>query len=112
MEVYNNRLCITHDELTNGIMSGTLVKQLRFRGRIEQLQRGGNGREALFAVDSLPVKYRNEVYRRYPDLQAQAASKEFIDEIVPDGVAMNFYAEYKIRRHPRLGLHQAAGIRL
>ena len=55
MEVYNNRLCITHDELTNGIMSGTLVKQLRFRGRIEQLQRGGNGREALFAVDSLPV---------------------------------------------------------
>lgn len=96
MEVYNNRLCITHDELTNGIMSGTLVKQLRFRGRIEQLQRGGNGREALFAVDSLPVKYRNEVYRRYPDLQAQAASKEFIDEIVPDGVAMNFYAEYKI----------------
>ena len=96
MEVYNNRLCITHDELTNGIMSGTLVKQLRFRGRIEQLQRGGNGREALFAVDSLPVKYKNEVYRRYPDLQAQAASKEFIDEIVPDGVAMNFYADYSI----------------
>ena len=96
MEVYNNRLCITHDELTNGIMSGTLVKQLRFRGRIEQLQRGGNGHEALSAVDSPPVKFRNEVYRRYPDLQAQAASKEFIDEIVPDGVAMNFYAEYKI----------------
>ncbi|WP_418660367.1 hypothetical protein [Alistipes putredinis] len=96
MEVYNNRLCITHDELTNGIMSGTLVKQLRFRGQIEQLQRGGNGREALFAVDSLPVKYKNEVYRRYPDLQERAASKEFIDEITPDGVAMNFYAEYKI----------------
>ena len=77
-------------------MSPDLIKWYRRENKLEQLCRGGNGREALFAVDSLPVKYKNEVYRRYPDLQAQAASKKFIDEIVPDGVAMNFYAEYKI----------------
>lgn len=95
MEVYENRLCITHGELAAGIMSPDLIKWYRRENKLEQLCRGGNGREALFAVDSLPVKYKNEVYRRYPDLQAQAASKKFIDEIVPDGVAMNFYAEYK-----------------
>lgn len=77
-------------------MSPDLIKWYRRENKLEQVCRGGNGREALFAVDSLPVKYKTEVYRRYPDLQAQAASKEFIDEIVPDGVAMNFYAEYKI----------------
>ena len=95
MEVYNNRLCATYDDLA-GIISYDAVQKSVQRGKIEQVCRACNGTEALFAVDSLPVKYKNEVYRRYPDLQAQAASKEFIDEIVPDGVAMNFYAEYSI----------------
>ena len=95
MEVYNNRLCATYDDFA-GIISYDAIQKSVQRGRIEQVRRACNGTEALFAVDSLPVKYKNEVYRRYPDLQAQAASKEFIDEIVPDGVAMNFYAEYKI----------------
>lgn len=95
MEVYENRLCATYDDFA-GIISYDAVQKSVQRGKIEQVRRACNGTEALFAVDSLPVKYKTEVYRRYPDLQAQAASKEFIDEIVPDGVAMNFYAEYKI----------------
>lgn len=95
MEVYNNRLCATYDDFA-GIISYDAVQKSVQRGRIEQVRRACNGTEALFAVDSLPVKYKNEVYRRYPDLQAQAASKEFLDEIVPDGVAMNIYADYKI----------------
>lgn len=95
MEVYNNRLCATYDDFA-GIISYDAVQKSVQRGKIEQVRRACNGTEALFAVDSLPVKYKNEVYRRYPDLQERAASKEFIDEITPDGVAMNFYAEYKI----------------
>ena len=95
MEVYNNRLCATYDDFA-GIISYDAVQKSVQRGKIEQVRRACNGTEALFAVDSLPVKYKNEVYRRYPDLQERAASKEFIDEITPDGVAMNYYAEYKI----------------
>ena len=95
MEAYNNRLCATYDDLA-GIISYDAVQKSVQRGKIEQVRRACNGTEALFAVDSLPVKYKNAVYRRYPDLQERAASKEFIDEITPDGVAMNFYAEYKI----------------
>ena len=65
MEVYNNRLCATYDDFA-GIISYDAIQKSVQRGRIEQVRRACNGMEALFAVDSLPVKYKNEVYRRYP----------------------------------------------
>jgi len=96
METYNNTLCISHTELTSGIMSASMVKYLRSGGRLKQARKGGNGREALFTVDSLPYKYKAEVYKREPDLKAQAESKPFIETIVPDGAAMNFYETYTL----------------
>ncbi len=93
MEIYNNILCISHMELTN-FMSETHIKQARFRGKIEQVRRGCNSTPALFAVESLPLKYRTEVYRRQPDLQARAESKPFMDMITPDGAALNFYESF------------------
>lgn len=94
MEYYGNRLCISHSELTAGIMTESSIKQLRHRGKLHQVRRGCYDTPALFAVDSLPLKYRTEVYRRYPDLQEQADSKPFMDTIMPDGEAMRFYADY------------------
>ena len=73
MEYYGNTLCISHTEL---------------------VRRGCNGTPALFAVDSLPLKYKTEVYRRYPDLQEKAESKPFVESVQPDGEAMQFYADY------------------
>ena len=55
MEVYNNRLCATYDDLA-GIISYDAVQKSVQRGKIEQVCRACNGTEALFAVDSLPVK--------------------------------------------------------
>ena len=60
------------------------------------MQRGGNGRKALFDVNSLPLKWRTEVYRRYPDLQERAESKEFVDTIEPDAKALDFFQTYKL----------------
>ena len=70
------------------------MKNLRRRKQIKQVQRACYGTPALFAVESLPLKYRTEVYRRYPDLQEKADSKPFMDTITPDGQAMQFYADY------------------
>lgn len=84
MEYCDNKLCISHQELTCGIITETYLKQLRHRHQIEQVRRGCNGTPALFAVESLPVKYRTEVYRRYPDFRESAESKPFVDCIVPD----------------------------
>lgn len=94
MEYYGNTLCISHAELTAGIMTESNLKLLRHRGKLKQVRRACYDTPALFAVESLPLKYRTEVYRRYPDLQEKADSKPFMDTITPDGQAMQFYAEY------------------
>ena len=94
MEYYGNTLCISHAELTAGIMTESNLMLLRHRGKLQQVRRACYGTPALFAVESLPLKYRTEVYRRYPDLQEKADSKPFMDTIIPDGMAMQFYAEY------------------
>lgn len=93
MEYYGNTLCISHTELS-GFMTDSNIKLLRHRGKLQQVRRGCYGTPALFAVESLPLKYRTEVYKRYPDLQERADSKPFMDTIVPDGEAIQFYAEH------------------
>ena len=94
MEYYGNTLCITHTELTAGILSKPCVDAMVRRGKVHQVRRGCNGTPALFAVESLPLKYRTEVYRRYPDLKEAAESKPFVEQIESDGSAMQFYADY------------------
>ena len=63
------------------------------RGKIKQVRRACIGTPALFAVDSLPVKYQNALYKTHTSLQDQAASREILDTIEPDGLAKNYYAE-------------------
>ena len=96
MEYYNDKLCITHAELTDGIVSKSLVDWWNSNGKVERVRRGCNGTPALFAVDSLPYKYKTEVYRRFPDMKAQAESKPFVECIEPDGAALSFYETYEL----------------
>ncbi len=96
MEIINGILCISHSELTDGIYSHENLKKAVQRGKIRQVQRGGNGRIALYDVDSMPLKKKTEVYRRFPDLQEQAESKEFMDTITPDGAAFDFFQTYTL----------------
>lgn len=51
---------------------------------------------ALFELDSMALKWRTEVYKRYPDLQEQAESKVFLDTITPDGTAFDFFQSYQL----------------
>jgi hypothetical protein len=95
MEYYNDKLCITHAELTDGIMPYKMLGKYQCTGKIEQVRRGCRSTPALFAVDSLPLKYKTEVYRRYPDMKAIAESKPFEESIEPDGAAMSFYQGYQ-----------------
>lgn len=94
MEMYNSALCISHAELTSGIMTAANLRQLQHRGQVTQVRRACYGTCALYEVESLPVQYRAEVYRRFPDLKEQAESKPFVESVEPDGKAMQFYADY------------------
>lgn len=96
METVNGTICISHAELTGRIITTSNLNALVRKGQVQQVRKGGNGRTALYAVDSLPLKWRTEVYRRYPDLQEQADSREFIDTVEPDGAALDFYQSYTL----------------
>ncbi|MCM1380133.1 MAG: hypothetical protein NC190_08535 [Bacteroides sp.] len=96
MEVVNGKVCISHGELTGRIITTSNLNALVRKGQVDQVRKGGNGRTALYVVESLPLKWRTEVYRRWPDLQEQAESKEFVDTIEPDGKALDYFQTYKL----------------
>lgn len=96
MEVYKDTLCISHAELTDGIMTVPNLKYHVAAGRIQQVQRACYGTPALYAVESLPAKYRAEVKRRFPDPEAQAKARAFIDTIMIDQRAAAYYEDVVI----------------
>ena len=96
MEIINNTICISHAELTGRIITTANLNNLVRRGQVRQVRKGGNGREALYEVDSFAQKWRTEIYKRFPDLQEQAESKEFMDTITPDGKAFDFFQGYTL----------------
>lgn len=65
METINKTACISYAELTNGIIIPAALKTLVRRGKIKQVRRGGNGRTALYDIESLPINIQVEVYRKY-----------------------------------------------
>ena len=94
MEYYNNQLCATRDDLSEIVNYDTLKKMV-LRGKAKRERRPSAELPALYAVDSLPLKYKMEVYRRYPDLKGQAESKPFVESIEPDGAALDFFQNYR-----------------
>ncbi|MDE7031830.1 MAG: hypothetical protein K2O79_01335, partial [Muribaculaceae bacterium] len=96
MEIINGKICISFEELTGCIITTANLNNLVRRGKVRQVQKGGNGRVALYEVESLPLKWRTEVYKRWPDLKEQAESKEFIDTVEPDGAAFDFFQSYTL----------------
>jgi len=96
MEIIDGKVCISYEELTGRIITPANLNNLVSRKKVVRVQRGGNGRVALFDPDSLPLKYRTEVYKRWPDLKEQAESKEFIDTVEPDGAAFDFFQSYTL----------------
>ena len=95
MEYYNDVLCISYSELMHTIMSPACIHNLRTRGKLKQMRRGCYGTPALFSVDSLPLKYKEEVYFKYPQvLQKQKEDKSFRESIEPDTKAVLFYSKF------------------
>ena len=92
MQYLGKILAISHTELT-GVMSVQNVKNLRHRGTLQQLRRACPGTEALFAVDSLPEKYRQTVLTMYPTPEQEVSSRF---KIVPDGGALLFFNGYTL----------------
>ena len=85
---------ISYSDLVPSIVSRPTLYRLYEGGVLRRVVAGGNGREALYDVESLPLKYRQEVYRRYPDLQEKQRSERLINLIEIDREAVAFYQSY------------------
>ncbi len=108
MEKIDGKICISYGELTGRIITTSNLNNLVSRKKIVRIQRGGNGREALFIVESFPLKWRTEIYRRYPDLQEQAESREFIDTVEPDGAALIYFENFILKDGRKLSPEKVA----
>ena len=93
MEYYNGTYCATVNDL-QGIVSENTLRQMLHRGTVERVRRGCFEREALYAVESMPLKYKVEVYRKYP--QKSATSGWLLDEITTDAAAVDFFERYTL----------------
>mgnify|MGYP001082014143 CR=1 FL=1 len=96
MEYYKDTLCISHAELTDGIMTNDVLMYHCKKDAGLRSRRGCGSTPALYAVDRLPAKYRTEVKRRYEVTEAQAKARAFIDTIVTDQAAATYYETVSI----------------
>lgn len=94
MEIYNGELCATYGDLA-GILTVSAIQHRVQRDASVQARKACPGKPALFFLHKLPLKSQTEVYRRYPDLKAQAESKPFVESIEPDGAALDFYQRHQ-----------------
>lgn len=87
MEYSGKILCATHAELA-AVLTDSNIKAMRSRGVLQQVRRACPGYAALFAVDTLPEKYKKQVLAIYPmpdkEIQSNFA-------IVPDCEAVRFF---------------------
>lgn len=90
MEYSGKILCATHEELT-AIMSKSNIDILRHRGQLQQIRRACPGYPALFAVDSLPEKYKKQVLAMYPMPDKEIQSNF---TIVADNAAVQFFVSF------------------
>ena len=94
MEYYNGKYCATVDDLQGIVSEGTLLKMCQ-RGTVERVRRGCYERTALFDVDSMPVKYKVEVYRKYPK-DNKDVNRYLLDDITVDAAAVDFFELYTL----------------
>lgn len=96
MEIINGTLCISYAELTGRIITTANLKALVRKGQVKQVVKGGNGRQAWYAVDSFAQKWRMEICKHFPNYQEQVASGGFLATVEPDGAAFDFFQNYTL----------------
>ncbi len=97
MERVNGILCATKVELiSSSIVSDYTLEKLVARKTLQIVVRGCRGRHAQYAVDSLPEKYRAEVYKRF-DVPPMERVKSLLEQLIrPCPEAVHYYHAYRL----------------
>lgn len=95
MEYYGNALCLTKEELTDGIMSVASYDKLASRGKIHVMRRGGGlGRSALVEMNSLPTKYKEKAKSKYPSAREVLISGWIMSHYELDQKAVKYFTQW------------------
>ncbi len=94
MEYQGKTKCISRAELDELGIAYETIKKLYQRGQVHRVRKGCLNTPALYDIDSLPLRYKVQVYERYPDLKEQEESKPFVEEIELNAEALAYYTEY------------------
>jgi hypothetical protein len=103
-------LCLTYDELFNGLIPVTTYRNWRNRGTVVFHGRGGNGRNVLIEYDSLPEMYKQlvkEVLCNGIDPHEYMAKQPIRDLIKADHKAIQFFQDSRLKIKPERRLEYA-----
>lgn len=101
MPIINNIVCVSGDRLIKseanhmGVMSMAMYCKLTNNKTLIKPQRGGNGRVAMIAFDSLPPKYRAAFIEQFGDPRKENELKPLLERIHVDIVLKDKLANYK-----------------
>jgi hypothetical protein len=99
MEYYQNRICVTAEELTGGgdeaVMSVQSYRGYLRRNYFRMMRRGGGlGCYALIEFESLPPRYKARFVDKYGHPKDVLKEKPITEELAIDDKARAFYAEW------------------
>lgn len=101
MEYLNDILCATAQELEPIVTFNTL-QSLCQRGKVNRLRRACYEQQALYAVDTMPAKYKRAFYEHYAEMQDEETRANLrqdggllMKNIEPDGKAIDWFATYR-----------------
>lgn len=102
-EFQQNTLCVASKWLVNeGVISEPNLKLLVYRGQIKKLTKGGNGRKAMVAYESIPDKYKKIIRDRGIDPYASVKNIVFGDYMEWDYKAESYYSDYLLENGKHL----------
>lgn len=99
LDYYDNILCIEGGWLTGAgaIMKKSAYDTLVARGQLTVVRNGGGpGRPALIAYDSIPEQYKKLIESQVGNVQRTAKVSQFVDAIIPDRDAAQYYYSFKL----------------
>lgn len=99
MELYNKTLCLTFEELTDGvdpIIKPKTLLQNTWRGKITCARQGkGEGNYALYVWSSLPQKYKDRFIEQRGDPEKMMEEERLMEMVTIDAEARAFYEAFE-----------------
>ena len=93
---YNNILCVSSREMTDGIVTYANYKKLVMRGKMDVVKRGGGeDNPSLIRWDNMPERLKDAYVEKYGNPKSTEKYSAFTSLIEPDYEAEQFFAEFR-----------------